>query len=319
MTASPRTYAAAGVSLATADAVVERLGAAVASTRTERVEGAFGAFAGLFEIDDTRLLAASTDSVGSKLVLARQAGRLRWCGADLAAHGINDVLTTGAEPLFFLDYVAASTIDADEVAELVEGAADVCRDAGCAILGGETAELPGIYRDEQLDFCGTVVGIVERSRLIDGARVAAGDVVVGLPSSGLHANGFSLVRRLVDDGPFDADLLLQPTRCYLDEVRALRARADVHALAHVTGGGIAGNLARVLPADLGAVLDASSWERPEAFEWLVDRGVEEDELRRVFNLGIGYCAVVPADEVSAADLVIGRVDAGVDGVEWSDR
>ena len=183
--------------------------------------GSFGAFAGLFALDERRLLAASTDSVGSKLVLGRRAGKLRWCGADLAAHGINDVLTTGAEPLFFLDYVAASAIDPEQVAELVEGAADVCRAAGCAILGGETAELPGIYREDELDFCGTAVGLVERDELIDGSRVEPGDVVVGLASTGIHANGFSLVRALVGDEPFDAELLLPPTRCYLDDVRAL--------------------------------------------------------------------------------------------------
>src|SRR6476620_1184487 len=188
MSRDEQTYAAAGVSLATAGAVVERLRAAVESTRTDGVVGAFGAFAGLFALDDERVLAASTDSVGSKLVLARRAGTLRWCGADLAAHGINDVATTGAEPLFFLDYVAAGTIDPEQVVELVEGAADVCRAAGCAILGGETAELPGIYREEELDFCGTVVGIVRRDALVDGSRVAAGDVVIGLPSAGIHAN-----------------------------------------------------------------------------------------------------------------------------------
>ena len=170
MSPDDQTYAAAGVSLATAEAVVDRLRAAVESTRTPAVVGSFGAFAGLYAIDERRLLAASTDSVGSKLVLARRAGKLRWCGADLAAHGINDVLTTGAEPLFFLDYVAANTIDPEQVAELVEGAADVCRAAGCAILGGETAELPGIYRDEELDFCGTVVGLVDRDDVIDGSR-----------------------------------------------------------------------------------------------------------------------------------------------------
>ncbi len=313
-----QTYAAAGVSLVTAEAVVGRLRAAVESTHTPSVVGAFGAFAGLYAVDDRRLLAASTDSVGSKLVLARRAGKLRWCGADLAAHGINDVLTTGAAPLFFLDYVAASTIEPDQVVQLVEGAADVCRAAGCAILGGETAELPGIYRDEEVDFCGTVVGLVERDALIDGARAEPGDVVLGLPSAGIHANGFSLVRRIVGDDPFDADLLLPPTRCYLDDVRALRSRADVRALAHVTGGGIAGNLARVLPPGVGAVIDPSSWRRPEVFDWLGEHGVPEDELRRVFNIGIGYCAVVPARDARAGDLVIGRLEAGVDGVEWSD-
>jgi phosphoribosylformylglycinamidine cyclo-ligase len=318
MPAAQRTYAAAGVSLATADAVVERLRAAVYSTRTDDVVGAFGTFAGLYAIDERRLLAASTDSVGSKLVLGRRADKLRWCGADLAAHGINDVLTTGAEPLFFLDYVAAGTIEPEQVAELVEGAADVCREAGCAILGGETAELPGIYREGELDFCGTVVGLVDRADLVDGSRAEPGDVVVGLASAGIHANGFSLVREIVRDDPFDAELLLPPTRCYLDEVGALRARADVRALAHVTGGGIAGNLARVLPETIGAVIDPGAWERPPVFAWLAEQGVGEQELRRVFNLGIGYCAVVPASDVTAADVVIGRLQQGVDGVRWSD-
>jgi phosphoribosylformylglycinamidine cyclo-ligase len=313
-----QTYAAAGVSLATAEAIVDRLRAAVESTRTPAVAGSFGAFAGLYAIDERRLLAASTDSVGSKLVLARRAGRLRWCGADLAAHGINDVSTTGAEPLFFLDYVAASTVEPEQVVELVEGAADVCRAAGCAILGGETAELPGIYRDEELEFCGTVVGLVDRDDLVDGSRARPGDAVVGLPSAGIHANGFSLVRRIVGDEEFDADLLLPPTRCYLDDVRALRARADVRALAHVTGGGIAANLARALPDGVGAVVDPASWRRPPVFAWLAARGVPEDELRRVFNIGIGYCAVVPAAHVGPADVVIGRLEAGVDGVAWSD-
>jgi len=309
------TYAAAGVSLATADAIVERLRAAVASTATEEVVGAFGSFAGLYAIDERRVLAASTDSVGSKLVLGRRGDRLRWCGADLAAHCINDVLTTGAEPLFFLDYVAANTIDVEQVAELVEGAADVCRAAGCAILGGETAELPGIYRDEEIDFCGTAVGLVDRAEVIDGSRIEAGDVVVGFASAGIHANGFSLVRRIVGEEPFDADLLLSPTRLYLDDVRALRARADVRGLAHVTGGGIAGNLARVLPDGLGAVVDADAWERPPVFHWLAEQGVHEDELRRVFNIGIGYCAIVPAADADVDDLVIGRVVAG-DTVLW---
>jgi phosphoribosylformylglycinamidine cyclo-ligase len=314
-----QTYAAAGVSLAIADAIVGRLRDAVEATRTPGVAGGFGAFAGLFAIDGERLLAASTDSVGSKLVLGRRAGRLRWCGADLAAHGINDVLTTGADPLFFLDYVAANAIDPAQVAALVEGAAEICRAAGCAILGGETAELPGIYREDELDFCGTVVGLVHREQLIDGGRVEPGDAVVGLPSAGIHANGFSLVRRIVGDGPFDADLLLPPTVCYLDDVRALRVRADVRALAHVTGGGIAGNLARVLPDGVGAVIEPGAWARPPVFAWLDGHGVAEDELRRVFNLGIGYCAVIPAGDVGPSDCVIGRIESGVTGVEWSDE
>jgi len=301
-----RTYAAAGVSLATAEGVVDRLRAAVAGTATEGAIGSFGGFAGLFALDEQRLLAASTDGVGSKLVLARRAGRLRWCGADLAAHCINDVLTTGATPLFLLDYVAANRIELEQVAELVEGAADVCREAGCAIIGGETAELPGIYRDEELDFAGTCVGIVDRRDLIDGSRVQPGDVVVGFASAGIHANGFTLVRELVGEDDFDADLLLPPTRLYLGEVRALRSSADVRALAQVTGGGIMGNLPRVLPEGVHAELDWDAWERPPVFAWLAEQGVEEDEARRVFNLGIGMCAVVPEAD-AAGQTVIGRI------------
>jgi phosphoribosylformylglycinamidine cyclo-ligase len=224
---------------------------------------------------------------------------------DLAAHCIGDVLCTGADPLFLLDYVAANRIDQEEVAELVEGAADVCRAAGCVLVGGETAELPGIYQKAELDFAGTCVGIVERDRLIDGSRCEAGDVVVGLASSGLHTNGFSLVRALVGDGDFDPDLLLAPHRLYVDEVRELRARADVRALAHVTGGGILGNLSRVVPDSLAARVDWGAWERPPVFGWLAERGIEEDELRRVFNLGIGMCAVVPAPLPEA--VVIGEL------------
>ena len=278
---------------------MERLRIAVESTGAE----GFGGFAGLFPLDEGRLLAASTDSVGSKLMLSRRADRLHWAGMDLAAHCINDVLCAGADPLFLLDYVAANRIDPEQVAQLIEGAADVCRQAGCVIVGGETAELPGIYQQDELDFAGTCVGIVERERLIDGSRCEAGDVVIGLPSSGLHTNGFSLVRALIGDGDFDPDLLLAPHRLYVDEVRDLRARADVRALAHVTGGGILGNLSRVLPDGLEARIEWDAWERPRVFAWLADQGVAEDELRRVFNVGIGMCAVVP--EAPNDALVIG--------------
>jgi phosphoribosylformylglycinamidine cyclo-ligase len=301
LTEDPRTYGAAGVSLATANAVVERLRTAVESTGAS----GFGHFAGLYPLDERRLLAASTDGVGSKLMLQRRAGRLRWGGMDLAAHCINDVLCTGATPLFLLDYVAAAHIELDQVAELVEGAAEVCRAADCMLIGGETAELPGVYRDEELDFAGTCVGIVDRDDVIDGSRCAPGDVIVGFPSSGLHTNGFSLVRKLVGDDDFDAELLLAPHRLYLDDVRTLCAGADVKALAHVTGGGILGNLERVLPHGVHAEIDWDSWQRPPVFEWLAEEGVDEDEARRVFNLGIGLCAVVP--EAPPGALVIGRL------------
>ncbi len=296
------TYEAAGVSLATANAVVERLRSAVESTGAT----GFGHFAGLYPLDEHRFLAASTDSVGSKLLLQRRAGKLRWGGMDLAAHCINDVLCSGAEPLFFLDYVAAEHIELEQVADLVEGAAEVCRRAGCMLIGGETAELPGVYREDELDFAGTCVGLVERDRVIDGSRCAPGDLIVGFPSDGIHTNGFSLVRALVGDGDFDADLLLAPHRLYLDEVRALRAAADVKALAHVTGGGILGNLSRVLPDGVHARIDWDSWERPPVFHWLTAQGVEEEEARRVFNLGIGMCAVVR--EAPAGATVIGALE-----------
>jgi phosphoribosylformylglycinamidine cyclo-ligase len=293
------TYEAAGVSLATADAVVDRLRAAVESTGAT----GFGHFAGLYPLDDRRFLAATTDGVGSKLMLQRSAGKLRWGGMDLAAHCIDDVLCTGADPLFMLDYVAAAHLELEQVAELVEGAAEVCRAAGVMLIGGETAELPGVYRDQELDFAGTCVGIVDSDRVIDGSRCAPGDVVVGFASSGLHTNGFTLVRSLVGDGDFDADMLLAPHRLYIHEVRELRALADVKALAHVTGGGLLGNLSRVLPDGVEARIDWDSWERPPVFHWLAEQGVEEEEARRVFNLGIGMCAVVP--EAPAGATVIG--------------
>jgi phosphoribosylformylglycinamidine cyclo-ligase len=303
LTGESRTYAAAGVSLATADSVVERLRAAAESTGAE----GFGHFAGVFPLDDRRLLAASTDGVGSKLMLSRRAGRLRWAGMDLAAHCIDDVLCIGADPLFLLDYVAAAHIELEQVAELVEGAADVCREAGVLLIGGETAELPGVYREHELDFAGTCVGIVDRDAVIDGSRCAPGDAIVGFPSSGLHTNGFTLVREIVGDDDFDADLLLAPHKLYVDEVRTLRARADVKAFAHVTGGGLLGNLSRVMPDGVHARIDWDAWERPPVFAWLAERGVDEEEARRVFNLGIGLAAVVA--EPPAGALVIGEVVA----------
>jgi phosphoribosylformylglycinamidine cyclo-ligase len=300
-------YEAAGVSLATAESVVDRLRNAVESTGAS----GFGGFAGIHRLDDRRLLVASTDGVGTKLILARARGALRVCGADLAAHCINDVIAMGADPLILLDYVAANRIDLEQVAELVEGAAEVCREAGVALVGGETAELPGIYVEDELDVAGTCVGIVDRDRLIDGSQVLEGDVVIGLPSAGLHANGFTLARRILGQEDYDGDDLLAPTRLYLDDVRRLRDKA--HAFAHVTGGGIEGNLSRVVPGGLRAEIDWDAWERPPVFQWLA-RHTDEDELRRVFNLGIGYCAIVPPFARDfAADcckgIVIGRIAA----------
>ncbi|HEY3461985.1 MAG TPA: phosphoribosylformylglycinamidine cyclo-ligase [Gaiellaceae bacterium] len=293
-----RTYDAAGVSLATAGAIVERLRAAVESTGAD----GFGAFAALHPLDDRRLLAASTDSIGTKPMVARPRGLLRNCGADMAAHCINDVLTCGAEPLVLLDYVASARIELEQVAELVEGAAEVCRAAGVALIGGETAEMPDVYREDELDFAATCVGVVDREALIDGSGIEAGDLVVGFPSAGVHANGFTLVRRVLEEEDYDGDDLLAPTRLYLDTARELHGRAL--AFAHVTGGGIAGNLERVLPAGRSAEIDWDAWERPPVFRWLAGH-VDEEELRRVFNLGIGWCAVVR--DAAPGERVIGRI------------
>jgi phosphoribosylformylglycinamidine cyclo-ligase len=292
----PRTYDSAGVSLATADAVVERLRAAVESTGAT----SFGAFAALHPLGDGRFLAASTDSIGTKPMVARPRGLLRNCGADMAAHCINDVITCGAEPLILLDYVAAANIELERVVELVEGAAGVCREAGVALIGGETAEMPDVYREGELDFAATCVGVVDEP--LDGSAIEAGDAVLGFASAGVHANGFSLVRRVLEEEDYDGDDLLAPTRLYLDVVRRLRGRA--RGFAHVTGGGIAGNLERVLPPGRIAEIDWDAWERPPIFHWLA-RHVDEDELRRVFNLGIGFCAVVAEPE--PGELVIGRI------------
>jgi phosphoribosylformylglycinamidine cyclo-ligase len=296
------TYEAAGVSLAKANAVVERLRAAVESTGAR----SFGAFAGLYPLDDRRLLAASTDGVGTKLMLARARGALRACGADLAAHCINDVITTGADPLILLDYVAANRVELEEVAELVEGAAEICRAAGVALVGGETAELPGTYREGELDFAGTCVGIVDTDALLDGSKVEEGDAIVALRSNGVHANGFSLVRRVLETEDYDGDDLLAPTRLYLEDVRTLKRAVDVHAFAHVTGGGIEANVARVIPDGLRAeIFWDRVWEQHAlpVFEWLA-RHVPTDEMQRVFNLGVGFCAIGPYANES---LVIGRV------------
>jgi phosphoribosylformylglycinamidine cyclo-ligase len=296
LTDQPHSYAAAGVSLATAESVVERLRSAVESTGAS----GFGAFAGLHPLGDGRFLAASTDGVGTKLILARQRGRLRDCGADLAAHCINDVVTCGAEPLMLLDYVAANEIRLENVTELIEGAAEVCRAAGVALVGGETAELPGIYAEGELDFAGTCVGIVDEP--LDGSSIERGDAVIAFPSAGVHANGFTLVRRVLEQEDYDGADLLAPTRLYLDVARALRGRA--RAFAHITGGGVLGNVSRVVPDGMSVEIDWSAWQRPPVFEWLA-RHVDEDELRRVFNLGIGWCAVVPS--VAPGELQIGAI------------
>jgi phosphoribosylformylglycinamidine cyclo-ligase len=311
----PLTYASAGVSLEAGDDVVERIKEAVASTHVKGVVGGVGGFAGLFtpSLGDP-LLAAGCDGVGTKILLGKQAGRLHGLGVDLVAMCANDVLTSGARPAFFMDVITCGKVVPERVAELVEGVADGCRQAGCALLGGETAEHPDMMPADDFDMAGFCVGGCERREMISGARCQAGDAVIALASSGPHSNGFSLIRKLLDrsgatldDTPPElggrsvADALLEPTRIYAEPVRMLVATLDVRAMAHITGGGIPGNVGRSLPAGVGMRLDLSSWERPAVFGWLASLGVEEDEMRRVFNLGVGYIAVVPAD---AAELAV---------------
>jgi phosphoribosylformylglycinamidine cyclo-ligase len=305
-TPGPLTYEQAGVSLQAADAVVDRLRRAVASTRTPRVLGDLGGFAGLVSAGGYRdpVLVAGTDGVGTKLMLQRETGRLRDSGIDLVAMCVNDVLTSGADPVLFLDYIAVGRLDPERVADLVEGVADGCRQAGCALLGGETAELPDMYGADDLDLAGFALGIVERDGIVESSRVAAGDGIIGLASTGVHSNGFTLVRRLLeragarpDDAPGD---LLAPTRIYAKAAAALRAAGGVHAMAHITGGGLPGNLARVLPEGLGARVDERLWQAPVVLPWLAGLGVEHDEMRRVFNGGLGYVAIVPSGGIATA-------------------
>ena len=310
----PLTYAGSGVSLEAGEEVVERIRAAVTSTHGRQVLGGHGGFAGLYtpSVGDP-LVAAGCDGVGTKVLLGRAAGRHAGLGIDLVAMSVNDVITSGARPAFFMDVITCGRVDADVVAELVEGIADGCRQAGCALLGGETAEHPDMMKPEEYDLAGFCVALAERRELVSGSRAEVGNAILGLPSSGPHSNGFSLIRRLLERaglGPADApeglggasvaDALLEPTRIYARPVAELCRTVDVRAMAHITGGGIPGNLARQFPDGLGAEIDLGAFERPAVFGWLGSLGVEEDELRRVFNLGLGYAAVVEADSAPAA-------------------
>lgn len=306
-------YRDAGVDLQAAAAAVERIrDLAAAATRPEVMEGV-GGFAGLFKLGDGRLLAAATDGVGTKTEIAREVGRLETVGIDLVAMCANDVVCTGAEPLFFLDYVALGRVVPEEAAALVSGVAEGCRRAGCALLGGETAAHPGVMEPGRFDLAGFCVGIVEEDALLGPHRVREGDALVGLPSTGLHANGFSLVRKVLADLglPLDhvpeeldrplAEELLEPTAIYVPAVLALARRGLVHAAAHVTGGGLHENLPRVLPTGLGAVVETASWEQPGVFRFLArSTEISTEGMFRTFNMGIGMVLVVPADALEEA-------------------
>jgi len=353
------TYRDAGVDIDAGDEAVERIHAAARRTYGPRVFGAPGGFAACFRLDYNEklfarnyhepLLVACADGVGSKLLVAVEAARdagpaaLRALGIDLVAMNLNDLLCAGAEPLFFLDYVAVHRLEPPVVAEIVAGIADGCCAAGCALIGGETAEMPDLYAPGHFDLAGFAVGVIERRRLVDGAEVRPGDVVLGLASAGLHSNGFALVRHLLLkqhrcrldeplpglDEPLGA-ALLRPTRLYgpavLPVLRRYRRKRVVHAMAHITGGGLPGNVPRVLPADCDAVLYRGAWPVSPIFAALVARGVDEEEMFRVFNMGIGFVLIVaPAFARSIAGQLrrrgetvfeIGVIRSGSGALRW---
>jgi phosphoribosylformylglycinamidine cyclo-ligase len=312
-------YKDAGVDIDAGDALVDRIKPLAKRTMREGVLAGIGGFGALFEVPRRYrepVLVSGTDGVGTKLKGAFALNRHDTVGIDLVAMSVNDILVQGAEPLFFLDYFACGRLDVETAAQVVGGIARGCELAGCALIGGETAEMPGMYPDGEYDLAGFAVGAVEKSKILDGSKVAAGNVVIGLASSGAHSNGYSLVRRIVErahggfdapamqadfDGRSFADALIAPTRIYVKPVLGLLEALPVHGLAHITGGGLVGNVPRVLPEHLQAVLHRDSWTMPPLFQWLQREGrVADDEMHRVFNCGVGMVAIVPAESVDAA-------------------
>jgi phosphoribosylformylglycinamidine cyclo-ligase len=309
-------YRDAGVDIDAGDALVEAIKPIAESTRRPGMLEGLGGFGALFEIPPGKyrepVLVSGTDGVGTKLKLAIDTGIHDTIGIDLVAMCVNDVIVQGAEPLFFLDYYATGRLDPAVATSVIQGIGEGCRQAGCALIGGETAEMPGMYAKEDYDLAGFCVGVVEKSRIITGAQVRANDVLIGVASSGPHSNGYSLVRKILAvtgsrlDQKFGertlAETLLTPTRIYVKPVLRLLDRVAVHAIAHITGGGLPGNVPRVLPADTRAVIDAGSWKRPAVFDWLQEGGnVASEEMYRTFNCGIG---LVLACDPSDADTTL---------------
>ncbi|RMG31426.1 MAG: phosphoribosylformylglycinamidine cyclo-ligase [Gammaproteobacteria bacterium] len=311
----PLRYRDAGVDIDAGNRLVARIGEAVRRTHRPGVLGELGGFGGLFAFPADRyrepVLVSGTDGVGTKLRLAIETGRHEQIGIDLVAMCVNDIVVTGAEPLFFLDYYATGRLDVEQAATVIQGIAEGCRQAGCALIGGETAEMPGLYGEGDYDLAGFAVGVVERDRIIDGQRVRPGDALLALASSGPHSNGYSLIRhilrmRRVDlDRPFAGrtlgEVLLEPTRIYVRALRALYEAVDVHAVAHITGGGLTENLPRVLPDGTQASIHQQSWTWPEIFEWLQAEGnIETGEMLRTFNCGVGMVVAVDESQAEAA-------------------
>ncbi len=343
------TYAEAGVDIDANARWVDSIKAAMVSTFDTRVCNRHGSFAGLFSLDYSEtlfrrnyrhpVLIGCTDGVGTKVLLGIQAKRVRDLGIDLVAMSVNDLITCGGEPLFFLDYLAVHKLAPAALAEIIEGVADGCRQAGCALLGGETAEMPDMYAKGHFDLAGFAVGVVEARRRVDPDRVTPGDILIGLPSSGPHSNGYSLIRRLVGrrkltrplrgTGQSLADALLAPTRIYVSAVRRVlghyRVKRVVTAMAHITGGGLPENVGRILPPKCNAVIEVRRWTPPPVFDWLQSQGVDRDEMFRVFNMGIGYVfAVRPTfaravhrllHRAGESPIVLGRIKRGRGQVE----
>jgi phosphoribosylformylglycinamidine cyclo-ligase len=312
------TYAAAGVDIKAGDRAVELIKSRLRSTRPE-VVGGLGGFAGLFRIDDRRLLATSTDGVGTKVAIAQALDKHDTIGIDLVGMVVDDIVVCGAEPLFMTDYISCGRVVPERIADIVAGVDAGCVLAGCALIGGETAEHPGLLGPDDYDLAGAATGIVDANAVLGPDRVRAGDVVVAMASSGLHSNGYSLARHVLlsvarlpldstaDLGVSLGDVLLTPTRIYAQDCLALAAAGPVHAFAHVTGGGLTANLGRVLPAGLAARIDATSWEPEPIFGLIADRGrVSAEEMERTFNMGVGMVAVVPADAADAATGLLHR-------------
>lgn len=320
MNRRPFRYKDAGVDIDAGQRAVERIRAMVQAVRRSEVMDDIGGFAGLFRLADGGTLVSATDGVGTKLKIAFALNRHDTIGIDCVAMNVNDVLCTGAEPLFFLDYLAMGRVDPERVAEIISGVVEGCRQAGCALLGGETAEMPGFYAPGEYDLAGFAVGWLPPGRPpIDGRRVRPGDAVVGLASSGLHSNGFSLVRAIVGRAGLSwnhvpegwsrslGETLLQPTRIYVRPVRSAMEKFDIRGLAHITGGGLMDNPPRMLPEGIDLRLQCGTWNEPPVFRWIREQGgVDEDEMRRTFNLGLGMLMVVPPQE---ADGVVRHMRA----------
>jgi len=313
---TPSAYAAAGVDIDTKMQALADMRDAVRATYGPEVLWGIGAFGGLFDVSRLTkmrapVLVASTDGVGTKTIVAAALGSYATLGWDIVNHSINDILVQGAEPLFFLDYVAAPKIEAQVIVSIVSGMAEACKAAGCALLGGETAEMPGVYAPGKLDVVGTIVGLVERDQIIDGSTICPDDVLIGLPSSGLHTNGYSLVRAIWTPERYDrhvaalgrtlGEALVEPHRSYLPAVRAIRQVVPIKGLAHITGGGFPDNLPRILPEDVAVVLERNAWEVPPLFQLIEREGnVDHDEMYRVFNMGMGMVVFVAPDQADAA-------------------